>query len=145
MKKIAFLLLSVSLLFACNTGQKKSETTDAEQQAVEEQLVGDDRDEHGCIGSAGEIWSEMLESCVRLFDDAIRLNPVEVQEGEAVISAFALLNEDQSKVEIFLPEMDGVSMILEKSADGHFQNELVRYDVEEVALYLGGELVFKAE
>lgn len=145
MKKLALLLLSVSVLFACNTGQRKSEAADAEQQTAEEQLVGDDRDEHGCIGSAGEIWSEMLESCVRLFDDAVRLNPVEVQEDEAVISAFVLYNEDQSKVEIFLPEMDGVSMILEKSEDGLFQNELIRFDVGEVALYLGDELVFKAE
>ena len=28
-------------------------------------LVGNDRDEHGCIGSAGYSWSESLHECVR--------------------------------------------------------------------------------
>ena len=28
-------------------------------------LVGNDRDVHGCIGSAGYSWSETLQQCVR--------------------------------------------------------------------------------
>ncbi|MCQ2410146.1 MAG: hypothetical protein MJ053_01035 [Elusimicrobiaceae bacterium] len=28
-------------------------------------LVGADRDAHGCIGSAGYVWSEPLQQCVR--------------------------------------------------------------------------------
>ncbi len=28
-------------------------------------LVGADRDAHGCIGSAGYVWNESLQQCVR--------------------------------------------------------------------------------
>jgi hypothetical protein len=28
-------------------------------------LVGGDRDEHGCIGSAGYVWDEARQDCVR--------------------------------------------------------------------------------
>lgn len=31
-------------------------------------LVGGDRDEHGCIGSAGYTWSYALHDCVRLWE-----------------------------------------------------------------------------
>jgi len=31
-------------------------------------IVGGDRDEHGCIGSAGYSWCEPLQQCVRLWE-----------------------------------------------------------------------------
>ena len=35
-------------------------------------IVGGDRDEHGCIGSAGYVWCEVQKDCIRLFDKGIR-------------------------------------------------------------------------
>ena len=37
-------------------------------------LVGSDRDEHGCIGSAGYTWSYALHSCVRLWEAGTRFD-----------------------------------------------------------------------
>lgn len=34
-----------------------------------EPIVGNDRDEHGCIGSAGYVWCESLEKCVRPWEE----------------------------------------------------------------------------
>lgn len=34
-----------------------------------EKMVGNDKDEHGCIGSAGYIWSEEKQTCVRPWED----------------------------------------------------------------------------
>ncbi len=31
-------------------------------------IVGGDRDEHGCIGSAGYVWCEVQQDCIRLFE-----------------------------------------------------------------------------
>ena len=31
-------------------------------------LLGGDRDEHGCIGSAGYVWSEVSQDCIRVFE-----------------------------------------------------------------------------
>lgn len=33
-------------------------------------LVGADRDAHGCIGSAGYIWSETQQKCIRPWEQA---------------------------------------------------------------------------
>ncbi len=43
-----------------------------EVQAVNEQtqMVGGDRDEHGCIGSAGYIWCEEKQKCLRAWEEA---------------------------------------------------------------------------
>lgn len=37
-------------------------------------LVGNDRDEHGCIGSAGYTWSYALHDCVRLWEAGLRFD-----------------------------------------------------------------------
>jgi hypothetical protein len=35
----------------------------------EGQLVGSDRDEHGCIGSAGYSWCELKQKCIRPWEE----------------------------------------------------------------------------
>lgn len=37
-------------------------------------LLGGDRDEHGCIGSAGYTWSYALHDCVRLWEVGTRFD-----------------------------------------------------------------------
>ena len=36
-------------------------------------IVGGDRDKHGCIGSAGYQWSEVQQDCIRVFEKGIRM------------------------------------------------------------------------
>ena len=80
-------LMAASLLrAACTTAQTPT--------------VGADRDKHGCIGSAGYQWSALIGQCVRLFEQAVRLAPLDAgQTG----SAFVLFNGDQSQAELTLP------------------------------------------
>lgn len=69
MKKIILTIAVASALLACCT----SKTTQAVEEKVENvadslinrPLLGGDRDEHGCIPSAGYIWCEELQECVR--------------------------------------------------------------------------------
>lgn len=35
----------------------------------EDALVGNDRDEHGCIGSAGYSWCEVKQKCLRVWEE----------------------------------------------------------------------------
>jgi hypothetical protein len=37
--------------------------------APSEQLVGNDRDVHGCIGSAGYSWCELKQKCLRVWEE----------------------------------------------------------------------------
>ena len=144
MKKIALLSLSVLVLAACNKPQEEPVTENKEIQ-VEEPVIGGEKDDHGCISAAGESWSELKNACVQIFEVGQRLNPVEVKEGETVLSAFALFNEDKSKVELFVPTDDKKSIILDKSEADVYQNDTYKFDATTSALFINGEKKFEAE
>jgi outer membrane biogenesis lipoprotein LolB len=63
-------------------------------------MVGNDQDIHGCRASAGYQWSALTNQCVRLFEQAVRLQSLEANETG---SAFVLFNADQSQAELTLP------------------------------------------
>ena len=48
-------------------------------------IVGGDRDEHGCIGSAGYVWCEVQQDCIRLFEKGIRTEAVDCNDASAFI------------------------------------------------------------
>lgn len=126
---------------ACNN-QKNNSSTHSEASSNEEPtMVGDEKDNHGCLIAAGETWSELKQDCIRVFEVAQRLNPVEVTDNEAIISAFALFNDDQSKVELFLPESESVT-ILEQSEGHVYKNDTYSFDAENSTLYVNGEKKF---
>ena len=84
-------------------------------------LTGNDRDCHGCIGSAGYHWSELLQECIQPFEKGIALLPVESEVdgretgGSARIAAYLVFNADQSKVEVYMHELED-QPILQKDA-----------------------------
>ena len=60
-------------------------------------LVGGDRDEHGCIGSAGYVWCEVQKDCIRLFEKGIRTESVD----DSNASAFIVFSPDSTQLELF--------------------------------------------
>lgn len=66
----------------------------------EKALLGSDRDEHGCIGSAGYIWCEVQQDCIRLFEKGIRTEAV---DGSGV-SAFIVFSPDSARAELFFSD-----------------------------------------
>lgn len=57
-------------------------------------IVGADRDEHGCIGSAGYRWSYALNQCVRVWEAGERIDgPSE--------SIFLIYSDDSLFAEVF--------------------------------------------
>lgn len=79
MKKMIFSLALASLMLACCTTQKATENLDTAAEGTTSEVVGDtlvnrpllggDRDEHGCIPSAGYIWCEKLQKCIRPWEE----------------------------------------------------------------------------
>lgn len=81
-------------------------------------VVGIDKDKNGCVTSAGYKWSILKKTCIRPFEDGIRLNPAtEIKAGDPVISAFAVLEEDGNKAELYLPNYKS-SVIMERKSEG---------------------------
>ena len=98
MKKIAYLLLLLCcvLLTACAHSATK---------AAIGKLVGSDRDEHGCIPSAGYTWSYALHDCVRLWEVGMRFDSGPQQ-------LFLVYSTDSTFAEIFPAE--GKSIICKR-------------------------------
>lgn len=125
MKTVLIFGLAILFLGSCqNTQQQDNHQTDTSYDSLSgAPLVGDGKDAHGCLTSSGETWSQLRNSCVQVFNIAVRLNPVTAREGSAQFSAFALFQEDDSaRVELFLPVGEAQSELIERSPNGHFKS-----------------------
>lgn len=73
-------------------------------------LIGGDKDEHGCLKSAGYIWSEVQNDCIRLFEKGIRLTAVDKNPR----AAFIVFSPDSIRAEIFFSD-DTSTQILHRN------------------------------
>ncbi|MEN4760939.1 hypothetical protein ABEG63_11445 [Chryseobacterium sp. C39-AII1] len=81
------------------------------------QKVGGDRDVHGCISSAGYTYSQLRNDCVRVFEQKIKLNEVKSDKSYTSMTA-VIFNKSMSKAEIFIPDGNAKSIILERQGKG---------------------------
>lgn len=109
MKKINLLLMAVIIIASCTnkTGGKKEMGIDtapakAKVDTSKGPLVGGDRDEHGCIASAGYSWSALRNNCIRLFEEGTRLEPAAAVKNKT-ISAFVVFDKTKPDAELFVP------------------------------------------
>lgn len=84
MRKGVYLGMSLLIWCACGVNKQK-----------QDQRVGDNRDSHGCLGSAGYVWSEVASDCIRLFETGLRL---EAPNGE---SCYLVFGKDSLQTELF--------------------------------------------
>ena len=145
MKKTFTLSIAALAFAACNNSTPQQTDKAAEEPTTPQQetMVGGDRDEHGCIGSAGYTWSALRGECIQVFEVGTRLNPVDVEQEEAVISAFIVSKEgDNSQVELFITGEDQ-NPILKKEADGTFKNGKYTYNAQTNELSVDGKVAYK--
>ena len=144
--KNTLVLSIIALAFsACNnTTPQEADNTDGQPSTTEEMpMVGGDRDEHGCIGSAGYTWSALRGECIQVFEVGTRLNPEDIKEEETVISAFIVSKEgDNSQVELFITGEEQ-NPILKQEADGTFKNGKYTYNAQTKELSIDGKVAYK--
>ncbi|POY42499.1 hypothetical protein [Avibacterium endocarditidis] len=110
-KTITLSLLSTALIMGCTSPSPMP-------------LVGADRDEKGCIPSAGYTWSELKQQCVQPFTIAdIRLTDPE----NPTLAVYVILAEEQGKAEVFSANL-APNLILDAVKGG--------YAAKDKSLYL---------
>src|SRR5690606_17167292 len=83
----------------------KEPKDDSEVKPEAKVSLGTDKDENGCVTSAGYKWSAIRKECIRVFDEGYRLNNIsQLKEEGTRFSAFVIFSVDNNKAEIFLPE-----------------------------------------
>lgn len=81
---------------------------------------------------------------MQLWEAGVRLDPIEMKQGDEVISAFVLFNKDESKAEVVLPNKEG-SVILDKKSENLYEKDEYSYDDKEGTLSINGKVVYKEE
>lgn len=116
MKKIFLLTLVVISAYSCKDLSNGSDMTIQKDSLGT--VVGNDKDDKGCVASAGYTWSELKNNCIRPFEVGIRLNPAtEIKQGDAVYSAFAVLEENGDRAELFIPN-EKLPLMLVRESEG---------------------------
>lgn len=80
---------------------------------IKPQKVGADKDKHGCIGSAGYVYSAIKNDCIRLFEASIQLNEVDAK-GKSKSIAAIIFSKDKSKAEVFIPGYSEGQILIKK-------------------------------
>ena len=146
--KATFILPIIAVSFtACNntTPNQSANTTETPEVTQDAPMVGGDKDEHGCLPSAGQSWSALRGECIQVFEVGTRLNPVEEKEEEAVISAFVVTKDgDNSQVELFITNEDQ-NPILKQETNGTYKNGKYVYNPKMQELSIDGKVTYKGE
>lgn len=119
MKKISILIVICLGIASCKlTDKNEMESTDAEMNATVKDSTGvNDKDENGCLASAGYIWSKINKECIKGYT-GLQLNPIAQPENEdESLSAYLLFSEDSNQAEVFLPN-ESTSIVLIRKAKG---------------------------
>lgn len=110
MKQITSILVGTILIafLACK------ESKNLETKPV---MTGNDKDSHGCIGSAGYTWSELKQDCIRIFELPLQL----VQEGKSQIAG-VVFSSDKLKAEVFT---GSGTFILSRKSDSYYMIDTI--------------------
>lgn len=133
-----------ALLTGCGNSREKNAAAETEKT----EIVGDDKDEHGCIASAGYTWSEVQKDCIRLWEKGVRLASVDDAEN----TLFIVFSPDSTQVELFFSEADAPNEILDRRSlpAGGYAWNMEDDDTKNVRLENGkwtvgrrGKLIYK--
>ena len=94
------LVCAGALLVSCGSNREKKAGDTDEMEKPE--MIGGDKDEHGCIASAGYTWSEVQKG--------VRLTSVKDERN----TLYIVFSPDSSRVELFFSEEDIPNEILDR-------------------------------
>ncbi len=117
MKKISALLILIVFVCSCKKIKDNEDTIEIKKATVTTDSITNNKDENGCLASAGYVWSKVNKECVKGFT-GIQLNPIDNPgNDDETLGAYVLFNEDASKAEIFLPKATS-SLVLIREEEG---------------------------
>lgn len=146
MKKPVLLFLASLCFISCDFVMKKRDNKDKEAtEASKKVVLGTDKDENGCVASAGYRWSVLKNECIRPVEECYRLNTIEQLASESdVTSAYVAFEEDGgNRAELFLPGTTN-SIILKQDgkSDPYKDKNWILYSQNGYKLKKNGNLLY---
>lgn len=133
MKTIITLGISVftMALFSCNSQKTTKQAQDTITNSVmdtaaSKKIVGNDRDDHGCIASAGYQWSAIKKECIRPFELSNKMKDL----VDPTLGASMIFSTDNKQVEIFAADFTP-ALLLNATADNVYASTDKKYKFEK--------------
>ena len=107
--------------------------------------MGADKDKHGCIGSAGYVYSAIKNDCIRVFEQNVTLsqiNPI----GTSTSIAAIIFSKDSLKVEVFLPNYNSGQIFNKQVSNGKsywLKGNLILKRKKSFELFENSKLLYK--
>jgi hypothetical protein len=116
MQKSIILLFATLIIAGCQSNPKQIAK------------AGADKDEHGCIGSAGSTWSVLKNECVQVFQAGTQFTAYGTN-NDSTMAAYIILSNDQTKAEAFLPSnYSKTAVILDEVNSSKKENNFTLYE-----------------
>ncbi len=100
-------------------------------------MAGQDADAHGCMGSAGYVWSNAQQRCLRLFEDGFAFDP-HMDNPDQTLKAFVVLGPDAGrpqKAELFLPQSpQAIALEVLKTPEGDIRPVVLRNAADHIEI-----------
>ncbi|WP_051200250.1 hypothetical protein [Flavobacterium subsaxonicum] len=123
MKKLVLLFAAASCIVSCDFILKKTDDTQSETKTGKKVVIGNDKDEMGCVTSAGYRWSYITKECIRPIEEGYRLNSIQQLAGESSQqSVFVVFEEDGDRAELYFPNQTHSIMLTRESKNGPFKD-----------------------
>jgi hypothetical protein len=108
MKNSLLLLFVVFNLVSCKKFDQEIEPELVKKQTFIDTVENSDKDENGCLTSAGYVWSQLNKECVKIYQSAIILYPYANQTNEdETLNAYVVFSkEGGNEAEIFFPNTE---------------------------------------
>lgn len=90
--------------------------------------MGGDKDKHGCRASAGYTFSVIKNDCIRVFEQEIKLDETNAK-GTSTSIAAVIFSEDKTKAEVFIPGVEGGTILLREGQEGNYKWKKGRYSL----------------
>lgn len=122
MKKLLLIPALIMLFASCDYILKERDDAEGEVNAEEKVVLGNDKDDKGCVTSAGYKWSLLRKECIRVFEEGYRLNKVDsLQTEDVAASAFVVFDKEKEVAELYLPDTEK-SLLMKKEGRGIYRN-----------------------
>lgn len=83
----------------------------------QDKMPGSDKDNHGCLASAGYRWSTLKKKCIRSFE-----LPLQLTNADNTFAAGVIFSDDKKQAEIFTK--DGAQQLSQKSVNAFSGSEI---------------------
>lgn len=107
--------VALRLILTEPAAEKQAIPSQGEEEAAVNALSGNDRDAHGCIGSAGYQWCQAKGKCLRIWEETCSITAqFKCAMNKAIKAEFESLPVDQAKLIL----SDGRRIVLPRAISG---------------------------